>query len=79
MKKYVARANALGLSPGDTFHSDDEFYTNLAKSGIIEEVDGGGVQGVFRWDVEGSGGDPEGVPNEESGRGGRKGKGKVSK
>lgn len=43
MKSYITRANVLGLNRGDTFSSDDEFYANIAKSGILEEVieDGG--------------------------------------
>lgn len=38
MKKYVAQATVLGLRPGDTFDSDDQFYARLAKSGVIKEV-----------------------------------------
>lgn len=38
MKKYIARASVLGLSPGGTFESDDPFYADIAASGIIEEV-----------------------------------------
>lgn len=47
MKKYVTHATVLGLGPGDTFSSDDEFYAEIAKSGIIEEVieDGGSTSG----------------------------------
>lgn len=43
MKKYITRATVLGLNRGDVFSSDEEFYTEIAKSGIIEEVieDGG--------------------------------------
>lgn len=38
MRKYVTNAAVLGLSRGSTFSSDDPFYAEIAKSGIIEEV-----------------------------------------
>lgn len=59
MKTYITHANVLGLEPGDTFSSDDEFYANISQSGIIEEVseDGGSTSGNQRGRVaEGAGG-----------------------
>lgn len=50
MPKYKANAHVLGLSPKETFTSDDPFYDQFEQGGFLTIVDDDG---------DGSGGDDD--------------------
>jgi len=76
VRKYEIQATALGLQVGDTLESDDEFYADIAKSGILKEVTDGTSEGGVQ-EVGGAEGDGEGGAGEGGGESAPEGEGAV--